>query len=125
MGSVQGAGKPVAGSTVTLFAAGAGAPAQSAQGQTDEQGAFKLTYGDVPAESVLYVIAKGGTPKAAADKKPNDAIALLAVLGGTPPKRITVNEFTTVASVWTCAQFLEARLKRPQPRLARRGCQCA
>src|SRR5437667_4336299 len=98
-GSVQGAAKPIAGATVTLYAAGTRAPTQLAHAKTDEQGAFKLTYADVPVDSVLYVIAKGGTPKAAAVKGPNDAIALLAVLGGAPAKSVVVNEFSTVASV--------------------------
>ena len=36
-GTVQGAGKPIAGSTVTLYAAGTGAPVQLAQGNcTDD-----------------------------------------------------------------------------------------
>src|SRR5262245_32395165 len=61
----------------------------------------------MPGNSVLYVVARGGTSKAAAAQVANDAIALLAVLGSTPPKTVTVNEFTTVASVWTSAQFLE------------------
>ena len=47
-GSVQGAGKPIAGSTVTLFTAGTGAPTQLAQGKTDDEGAFKLTFADGP-----------------------------------------------------------------------------
>src|SRR5271169_1855872 len=93
-GSVQGAGQPIAGATVTVYAAGSGAPAQLAQGKTDDNGAFTLTVDSAPADSVLYVVAKGGTPKAAADKGPNDAITLLAVLGTTPPKKVTVNEFT-------------------------------
>jgi hypothetical protein len=105
MGDVQGAGKPIAGLTVTLFAAGTSAPTQLAQGKTDDQGVFKLTYADAPGASVLYVVAR--TPQAAADKKPNDAIALLAVLGGMPPPKIIVNEFSTIASVWTANQFLE------------------
>lgn len=109
-GSVQGAGKPIAGSAVTLFAAGTGAPTQLAQAKTDDQGAFNLTYADAPADSVLYVIAKGGTPKAAADKGPNDPIALLAVLGRTPPKSVVVNELSTIASVWTSAQFLKGEV---------------
>src|SRR5271167_4009600 len=71
-GSVQGAAKPIAGATVTLYAASSGAPTQLAQAKTDDQGAFKLIYGEAPADSVLYVIARGGTPKAAADKGPND-----------------------------------------------------
>ncbi len=108
--SVQGAGKPIAGSTVTLFAGGTGDPAKLAQGKTDDQGTFKLTYDNAPAESVLYVIAKGGTAKAAADKGPNDAIALLAVLGGTPPKSVVVNEYSTIASVWTSAQFFKGEV---------------
>ena len=107
-GSVQGAGQPIAGSTVTLYAAGAGAPAQLAQGKTDDSGGFTLAVDSAPADSVIYVVAKGGTPKAAADKGANDAIKLLAVLGTTPPTtKITVNEFTTIASVWTSAQFLK------------------
>ena len=95
---------------MTLFAAGASAPTQLAQAKTDDQGAFHLTYGAAPVDSVLYVIAKGGTPKAAADKGPNDAIVLLAVLGGIPPKSVVVNELTTIASVWTSAQFLKGEV---------------
>ena len=36
----------------------------------------------------------------------NPAIALMAVVGSNAPPRVTINEFTTVASVWTHAQFL-------------------
>src|SRR5271157_6236698 len=91
-GNVQGAGLPIAGSTVTLYAASTDAPTQLAQGKTDDSGTFTLTYGDAPVDSVLYVIAKGGTPKVAADKGPNDAIALMTVLGTSLPKTVTVNE---------------------------------
>ena len=106
-GSVQGAGQPIAGATVTLYAAGTGEPAQLAQGKSGDDGTFALTCGDVPANRVLYVIAKGGTAKAAADKGTNNAIALLAVLGTSLPATVTVNEFSTIASVWTANQFLE------------------
>src|SRR5271165_3959306 len=107
-GNVQGAGLPIAEATVTLYAASTGAPTQLAEGKTDDSGTFALTYADAPVDSVLYVIAKGGTPKAAAaGKGASEGIALLAVLGGTPPKKVTVNEFTTIASVWTSAQFLK------------------
>jgi hypothetical protein len=41
-GTVQGAKQPIAGSTVTLFAAGTGAPKQLAQGKSDDSGAFAL-----------------------------------------------------------------------------------
>ena len=106
-GSVQGAGGPISGSTVTVYAAGTGAPTPLAQGKTDGNGAFNLDVSRPSAESVVYVVAKGGTPKAAADKGANDAIALLAVLGITPPTNVVVNEFSTVASAATCAQFLQ------------------
>jgi len=105
-GFVKGGGAPIAKSEVTLYAADTGAPRQLTQATTDDRGAFKLTYGKAPANSVLYLVARGGTPSAAAAAGRNDAIALLAVLGGTPPTHVVVNEFTTIASVWTSAQFL-------------------
>src|SRR5262249_2059294 len=109
-GRVQGAGSPIAGSTVTLYAAGDGKPTQLAQGKSGEDGTFTRDVGDKvegAADKVLYLVARGGTPKGTADKGPNDAIALLTVLGSERPKTVTVNEFTTIASVWTGAQFLE------------------
>jgi hypothetical protein len=106
-GNVQGAGLPIAGSTVTLYAASTGAPTQLAQGKTDDNGGFNLKVDQTPADSVLYLVAKGGTPKAAADKGPNDAIALMTVLGTSLPKTVTVNELTTVASAFTAARFID------------------
>jgi hypothetical protein len=41
-GAGQAAGQPISATTVTLFAAGAAAPAKLAEGKTDDQGAFKL-----------------------------------------------------------------------------------
>jgi hypothetical protein len=105
-GSVQVAGQPIAGATVTVYAAGAAAPSKLGEGQTDDQGAFKLDASNAPSDSVLYVVAKGGTPKAAASKGANDTIALLSVLGSTQPKTVTVNELTTVASAFTAARFI-------------------
>jgi hypothetical protein len=114
-GTVQGAGKPIAGSTVTLYAAGTGAPTQLAQGKTNGEGAFKLDAKNAPKESVLYVIAKGGTPKAAADKGPNETVALMTLLGTSAPKKITVNELTTVASVFTAARFINGEAISGKP----------
>ena len=114
-GNVLGAGLPIADSTVTLYAASTGAPTQLAQGNTDDSGTFTLTYSDAPADSVLYVVAKGGTPKAAAGKGASEGIALLAVLGVTPQKKVTVNEFTTIASAMTCAQFLNGEALGGKP----------
>ncbi len=107
-GRVLGGGAPVANSTVTLWAATAGAPAQLGQAKTDSNGQFSLTATAMPAtDASLYLVAKGG--KAAADKSASDnpAIALLAVVGGKAPTQVTINEFTTVASVWTHNQFID------------------
>ena len=109
-GNVQGAGQPIAGATVTVYAAGTGAPHQLAQGKTDNNGDFHLDVGHSSAENVIYIVAKGGIPKAAMNKSSNDAIMLLAVLNGTTSKKIVVNEFSTIASVWTSAQFLNGEV---------------
>lgn len=103
-GSVEASGKPIAGATVTLYAAGTGAPAKFSEGKTDDQGTFKLNAGARKGDSILYVIAKGGRPKASASHSASDGIVLLSVLGSKPP-RIKINELTTVASAFTCAQF--------------------
>ena len=93
---VQVAGKPVAGATVTLYAAGTGAPVKVAEGQTDNNGGFSLNAIHAPGQSVLYVVAKA----------PNEAVELLSVLGSAPPGKVTVNELTTVASAFTSARFI-------------------
>jgi streptogramin lyase len=103
---VQGAGSPIGAATVTLYAAGEGKPVQLAQGKTDGNGAIQLKVKQAPKDSVLYLIAKGGTPKAAAGKGPNDTIALMALLGTELPKKVMINELTTVASAFTAAQFI-------------------
>ena len=107
-GQVLGGGAPIARSIVTLWAASPGAPKQLAQAKTGADGKFDLKFSrSGTPDAVLYVVATGG--KAASDKGSSDntAIALLSVLGKNPPPRITVNEMTTVASVWTHAQFLD------------------
>ena len=107
-GQVMSAGAPIANSTVTLWAASAGAPKQLAQARTGADGRFTVRVTGAPPNSAsLYLIAKGGTPAASKVAGGNDAIALLAVLGSQPPSHVVVNELTTIASVWTHAQFLD------------------
>lgn len=38
----------------------------------------------------------------------NPALALLTVLGNNPLAHVTINEMTTIASVWTHAQFIDS-----------------
>ena len=104
-GRVLGGGAPIVGSTVTVWAEGSGAPKQLAQARTDADGRFALTADGGGAN--LYLIAKGGRPSVRAAGGDNSAIALMTVLGSTPPTNVIVNEMTTVASVWTHAQFLD------------------
>jgi DNA-binding beta-propeller fold protein YncE len=106
-GKVEGGSSPIAKATVTLWAAGPGAPQKLAETQTKDNGSFDLRFGEGNARgTVLYLIAKSGEPKVGGTKGPNPAITLMAMLGTMAPKRVTINELTTVASVWTGAQFL-------------------
>lgn len=95
-GVVQIAGQPVAGVTVTLFAAGEGVPKQMGETKTDDRGAFTLDVRGAAEGSVFYLVAKGQKP----------GVTLLSVLGTSMPKKVTVNELTTVASAFTCARFI-------------------
>ena len=107
-GQVLGAGAPITGSTVTLWEASAGSPQQLAQGRTDADGRFSLTASRAAGrDSILYLVAQGG--RAAADRSGSDnpASALVTVVGATLPTSVTINEITTVASVWTHNQFID------------------
>jgi len=106
-GQVQAGGSVLAGSTVSLWAASASAPTRLGQVTTSADGGFVITADQTPDGAILYLIAAGGTPAGSQMGGDNPAIALLAVLGGNPPAHVVVNEMTTIASVWTNAQFLD------------------
>ena len=123
-GQVLGGGAPIAQSTVTLWAASADAPKQIAQTKTGDDGWFvvrsletggatvkgkrsgAVSSTSTAADPILYLVAAGGESKASKTGGDNPAIVLIAVVGSNPPESVVVNEFTTVASVWTHAQFL-------------------
>ena len=106
-GKVLGGGQPITNSTVTLWAASEGAPQQLGQARTGADGSFTLNSTGGTSGASLYLIAKGGQPAANAQGGDNPAIALMTVVGGNLPATVTINEMTTVASVWTHAQFLD------------------
>lgn len=106
-GRVLGGGAPIVNSSVTLWRAGSGSPKQLAQARTGQDGSFSLAQPAAEADSILYLVAKGGAPAASNTKGDNAAIALLAVVGATAPDEVVVNELTTVASVWTLNQFVD------------------
>jgi hypothetical protein len=103
-GRVLGGGQPIISSTVTLWAASAGAPTQLGQASTGPDGSFTLDTTGGTGTASLYLIANGGRNPQGSD---NPAIALMTVIGDKPPATVTINEMTTVASVWTHAQFLD------------------
>jgi hypothetical protein len=115
-GQVFGAGAPIAKSTVALWVAGVDAPRQLAQTQTSGDGQFQMTV-QLPTgdDSVLYLVARGGQPVAGKASGDNKAIVLMAVLGSSPPAKVILNELTTVASVWTGAQFLNGTALSGKP----------
>jgi len=112
-GRVQGGGVPIAEAKVTLWEARPSAPQKLAETQTREDGGFDLTIaGGKDGNGALYLTAEGGEAKTGAGTGANPAIGLMATLGSVPPQRVTINELTTVASVWTAAQFLDGSALR-------------
>ena len=112
-GQVVGAGAPIVGSTVTLWAENTGTPRQLAQTKTDGDGRFVLNADGGGA--ILYVTAKSGRPASSGEGGDNPAIAFMTVLGSEPPSNIVINEMTTIASVWTHAQFLNGDAIKGNP----------
>src|SRR6516165_6005903 len=107
-GQVQAGGGPLANSTVTLWAASTADPRQLAQTKTSSDGRFQIDSQETPgADVILYLIAKGGEAAVKKGSGDNPVVALLSLLGNAPPGTVVINEMTTVASVWTHAQFLE------------------
>ena len=97
-GRVEGGGGPIAKATVTLWAAGPGAPQKLAETQTKDDGSFDLkSAGRKDDAGVLYLIATGGESRIGDSSGANPPIALMATLGAIPPKQVTINELTTVA----------------------------
>ena len=115
-GNVVGGGQPIANSTITLWAASAGAPTELGQTRTGADGSFTLNSSNAPSKDiVLYVVAKGGNPAASKAGGENPAITLMTVLGTEAPAIVTVNELTTVASVFTAAQFINGEAVSGNP----------
>ncbi|HEY2120364.1 MAG TPA: hypothetical protein VGH37_14335 [Candidatus Acidoferrum sp.] len=107
-GRVLGAGDPIANSIVILWEAGSNEPKKLAEAKTNDQGQFEIRSAAARgADSFLYLVATGGVPKAQKSSADNPAIALVTVLGNNPPPEMTINEFKTVASVWTHNQFID------------------
>jgi len=118
-GLVQGGLAPVSGSSIQMYAvgtAGDGSPATalfSTSVTTDTAGKFDFAdvYRCPSASSLVYMVATGGNPGLASGKL-NPQLALMAVLGQcghlTATTNVTINELTTVASVWSLAPYMSS-----------------
>ncbi|MGY8749820.1 MAG: hypothetical protein ACKVHR_17395 [Pirellulales bacterium] len=98
-GTLTLGGKAVPDAKVTLWkTAGMDAPEAMIETLTDAEGAFELTnLGANEEGNIYYITTAGGV---------HENVALMSVLGATPPQTIVINEMTTVASVFTSAQFI-------------------
>jgi streptogramin lyase len=100
-GTVLTAGKPVGGSTVTLYASGPGSASPLGSATTDRQGEFTISYTTPDGPAALYAIASGGT-------RAGSRLRLMSVVGGPSGvlPSVQISELTTVASAFALAQFL-------------------
>ena len=74
--------------------------------KSSDDGRFEVRVKGAHDNAVLYLVAAGGVSKASKTGSDNPAIVLLSVLGSKPPQQVVVNEFTTVASAFTAARFI-------------------
>ncbi len=115
-GSVHGGRQPVSGSRIQLYAAGvsgtgsAAQPLLSSPVESDSYGKFSIpaTYHCPSPSAQIYLVARGGNPGLSSGTN-NTALALAAVLGSCnslSAAPISVNEVTTVGSVWPLAHYM-------------------
>jgi hypothetical protein len=116
-GTVLGGKSPVNGSSIQLYAAGTSGTASAAQPllsnpvQSESNGDFSIpaSYQCPSPSAQVYVVARGGSPGLTSGAG-NPALALTTMLGScgslshsTP---ISVNEVTTIGSVWPLAAYM-------------------
>jgi streptogramin lyase len=116
-GKAMAGSQPLIGASVQLYAAGIAGNGSTSTAllapalTTDSSGVFSIAagYACPSSASELYVVARGGKAGSGASAA-NSAITFLAVVGacGKAGANITVNEVTTVASVYALSQFLAA-----------------
>ncbi len=117
-GVVRSGQQPIVGASVRVYATGGAAIGSASIAllpqsfPTDQNGSFSIsgTYTCPLPDSQVYVIATGGSSGASA--KSNPALALMTALGscetlGSVPFA-TVNESTTVGSIWPLALYAKS-----------------
>jgi sugar lactone lactonase YvrE len=113
-GNVLAGNRPVADSHVTLYASGARTAARLGSATTDARGRFTVSYRSPRRDAVVYAVASGGRTPA------RRALRLMAVAdpADASPRRLTINELTTVAAAYSLSRFLRGvKLTGPAPGL--------
>lgn len=82
---------------VVLFEATTGTPKILGETTTGANGAFSIQTTSTTTQSIFYVVAEVRAK-----------VSLMAIIGPAFPASITINELTTVAAVYSAAQFFEA-----------------
>lgn len=118
-GSVSGGAQAVSGSQVQLYAAGVKGTASAAQPllpsavRTETDGSFSIAgkYNCPSTDAQVYLVARGGSAEVPAGKQ-NPSLALMTALGTcgslAAPASVSINEATTVASVWPLASYMSS-----------------
>jgi hypothetical protein len=108
-GTAYGGQKLLKQAAVVLYSAGTGgygaAPTMLGKTTTDDSGAWTVQLTKPASDPLVYVVASGGDD----GNGPNSAIALMSALGhlSKVSGSVTLNEVTTVASIYSLAQFLD------------------
>jgi hypothetical protein len=108
-GTVSGAKNVIRGASVVLYRVGShgyGSTATKLGAATsDAQGKWTVSFAKPSDDPLVYIVADGGD----AGNGANGAIGLLTALGplSRVPQQVVVNEVTTIASVYSVAQFLD------------------
>ncbi len=105
-GTVKLLGQAASNLSVTLYEVQETHSRAVGKAVTDSQGEFFILRNEDSRQSPLYLIARGTE---------NSPVALMAVVNldkttSSHTRHITINELTTVAAVWTTAQFLDGDL---------------
>ena len=109
-GLVLGGGAPIENASVVLYKAGSFEPLKLAQTQSNKNGKFNLAVPlDEKSGSSYYLVAQGGHSQLDNISGDNPAITLVAALGPRIPSRATINEYSTIATVWTHNQFISGQ----------------
>jgi len=117
-GKAMGGNGPIGNASVKLYVAGTGGyglggttALASTTTLTNSTGYFTISPGSYtcPAGGQAYLVLKGGDPNGGSAAS-NTAISLIAPLGtcGSLPSYTVINEATTVATIFSAAQFFNA-----------------